>query len=138
ASSFEIHATQGNLNNQIGVPLTLLAAPTTGEVLVVEMGTNEPGEIAILSSIVRPDLVVVTSIGEEHLEKLGSVQGVLEEELSVLTGLAASGIALVAEEPEALPRRARAHLGEDRVRVAGLSAAADLRPDGGREGIEVL
>ena len=135
---FAIHATQGNLNNQIGVPLTLLAAPDEAEVLVVEMGTNEPGEIEILSSIVRPDLVVVTSIGEEHLEKLGSLEGVLEEELSVLSGLDARGIALVAEEPESLPEGARARLGEERVRVAGLTESADLRPDGGREGIEVL
>jgi UDP-N-acetylmuramoyl-tripeptide--D-alanyl-D-alanine ligase len=138
ATRYTIHATQGNLNNQIGVPLTLLAAPLDAEVLVVEMGTNEPGEIEILSSIVRPDAVVVTSIGEEHLEKLGSVEGVLEEELSALLGLAKSGIALVAEEPEALPQRAAALLGAGRVRVAGLSEQADLRPEGGREGIEVL
>lgn len=135
---FRIHATQGNLNNQIGVPLTLLAAPSDAEVLVVEMGTNEPGEIAVLTSIVRPDLVVVTSIGEEHLEKLESLEGVLEEELSAVRGLAASGVALVAEEPEDLPLRARAALGTERVRVAGLGAGADLRPDGGAEGIEVL
>ena len=138
APKFSIHATQGNLNNQIGVPLTLLGAPDDAEVLVVEMGTNEPGEIEILSSIVRPDLVVVTSIGEEHLEKLQSLEGVLEEELSAVKGLAASGLALVAEEPAELPRRARSVLGEDRVRVAGLREGVDLRPDGGREGIEVL
>src|SRR5690606_29222730 len=77
---FVVHATQGNFNNQIGVPLTLLAAPVEAEVMVVEMGTNEPGEIAILSNLVEFDLVVVTSIGEEHLEKLGSLEGVLEEE----------------------------------------------------------
>lgn len=134
---YAIHATQGNLNNQIGVPLTLLSAPDEAEVLVVEMGTNEPGEISILTDIVRPDVVVITSIGEEHLEKLGSLDGVLEEELSVLEGLAEDGIALVAEEPPALAERASARLAEERVRVAGVSSQADLRPEGGAEGIEV-
>lgn len=138
SARYRIHATQGNLNNQIGVPLTLLAAPLDAEVLVIEMGTNEPGEIAILSGIVRPDAVVVTSIGEEHLEKLGSLEGVLEEELSVLSGLSPKGRAFLAEEPEALPRRAKEQLGAERVRVAGLAEGADLRPDGGKEGIEVL
>ena len=137
AEHFTIHATQGNLNNQIGVPLTLLAAPDEAEVLVVEMGTNEPGEIGILSGIVRPEVVVITSIGEEHLEGLGSIEGVLEEELSVLTGLEPEGVALVAEEPAALPRRARERLGGERVRVAGLGEDADLRPDGGADGIVV-
>lgn len=137
SARFAIHATQGNLNNQIGVPLTLLAAPVEAEVLVVEMGTNEPGEIEILSSIVRPDVVVVTSIGEEHLEKLGSLDGVLEEEISAVRGLGPEGVAFVAEEPPQLPERARELLGPNRVRVAGLRAA-DLRPDRGVEGIEVL
>lgn len=134
---FAIHATQGNLNNQIGVPLTLLSAPEEAEVLVVEMGTNEPGEISILTSIVRPEVVVITSIGEEHLEKLGSLDGVLEEELSVLEGLGEGGLALVAEEPAALAERARGRLGAQRVRVAGVGEDADLRPEGGLEGIEV-
>ena len=78
------HATSGNLTNQVGVPLTLLAAPDDAEVLVVETGTNEPGEIALLGAIVEPDAAVITSIGEEHLEGLGSVEGVLEEELDIL------------------------------------------------------
>ena len=134
---YRVHATQGNLNNQVGVPLTLLATPDDAEVVVVEMGTNEPGEIAILTRIVRPDAVVVTSIGEEHLEKLGSVAGVLEEEISVLQGLDPDGIVLLAEEPAELPARAREMVGAHRVRVAGFSSEADLRPDGGLESIRV-
>lgn len=126
---FRTHATQGNLNNQVGVPLTLLAAPDDAEVLVVEMGTNEPGEIAILTRIVEPDAAVITSIGEEHLEKLGSLEGVLREEVSILDGLGPEGLCFVAEEPAALPDTARARLGADRVRVAGLSDRADLRPE---------
>jgi len=138
SARFRVHATEGNLNNQIGVPLTLLAAPDEAEVIVVEMGTNEPGEIAILARIAEPDFGIVTSIGEEHLEKLGSLEGVLEEELCLIGGLRLGGVALVAEDPPALPQRSRAELGGYRVRVVGLSEGADLHPDGGEEGIEIL
>ncbi len=136
--SLRVHATSGNLNNQIGVPLTLLAAPDDAEVVVVEMGTNEPGEIAILGRIVEPDATIITAIGEEHLEKLRDLQGVLEEELDALRSLGPEGIALVAEEPPELPARARALLAGHRVRVAGWAADVELRPDGGADGVQVL
>jgi UDP-N-acetylmuramoyl-tripeptide--D-alanyl-D-alanine ligase len=135
---FRVHATTGNLNNQIGAPLTLLAAPDDAEVLVVEVGTNEPGEIAILGAIVEPDAVVITSIGEEHLEGLGSVEGVLEEELAILPHVRPGGVAVVAEDPAELPERAARAVGGMRLRVAGFGEAADVRPEGGEGGIEVL
>lgn len=138
STRFHTYATQGNLNNQIGVPLTLLGLPADVEVAVIEMGTDRPGEIAALTGIVRPDLVVVTSIGEEHLELLGDLTGVLEEELSVLEGLADGGKVFVAAEPDALVRRAREIAGRARVRTAGLREGADLRPDGGERGIRTL
>jgi UDP-N-acetylmuramoyl-tripeptide--D-alanyl-D-alanine ligase len=137
SATYRVHATVGNLNNQIGAPLTLLRAPADAEVLVIEMGTNEPGEIAILTKIVEPDAVVITSIGEEHLEKLGSLEGVLEEEVSVLEGVG-DGIVVVAEEPEELAARARERVGAARVRVAGFGPAADLRPEDGPDAIEFL
>ena len=135
---FRVHATEGNLNNQVGVPLTLLAAPDDAEVLVVEVGTNEPGEITLLGAITEPDAAVITSIGEEHLEGLGSVEGVLEEELAILPHVRADGVAVVAEEPAELPERASGIVGMMRLRVAGFDEPAELRPDGGDEGIEVL
>src|SRR5262249_34113509 len=66
--ALRVHATAANLNNLIGVPLTLLAIPDDAEVAVVEMGTNQPGEVARLRAIVEPEITVVTSIAEEHLE----------------------------------------------------------------------
>ena len=135
---FRVHATTGNLNNQVGAPLTLLAAPDDAEVIVVEVGTNEPGEIALLGAIVEPDAVVITSIGEEHLEGLGSVAGVLEEELSILSHLRTGGIAVVAEDPPELPERAERVIGGMRLRVAGFETEADVRPEGGQAGVEVL
>jgi UDP-N-acetylmuramoyl-tripeptide--D-alanyl-D-alanine ligase len=83
----DVHATTGNLNNQIGVPLTLLGVPDTADVAVIEMGTNYPGEIPILRAIAEPDVAIVTSIGEEHLEGFHDLGGVLAEESSVFDGV---------------------------------------------------
>ena len=121
-STLEVHATTGNLNNLIGVPLTLLATPDTADVAVVEMGTNQPGEIARLRDIVEANIIVVTSVAEEHLEGLGDLAGVLREELSAADGVP---VAIVpASQPEvveaALPRARR-------VVSAGLDEG-DLRP----------
>ena len=60
---YSVHATSGNLNNHIGVPLTILSMPEGTEVLVTEMGANHKGEIARLCAIARPDVGVVTNIG---------------------------------------------------------------------------
>ena len=135
---YRVHATTGNLNNQVGAPLTLLATPDDAEVIVVEVGTNEPGEIALLGAMVEPDAAVITSIGEEHLEGLGSVEGVLEEELSILPHIRPNGVAVVAEDPPELPERAERVIGGMRLRVAGFDEQADVRPEQGERGIEVL
>jgi UDP-N-acetylmuramoyl-tripeptide--D-alanyl-D-alanine ligase len=129
ASARRVHATSGNRNNRIGMPMTLLATPSDAEAIVLELGTNEPGEIRALAQIARPDLGVITTIGESHLEKLGSVEGVLEEKLDLLRYLAVGGRCVVGDEPEVLSSRARALCST--VRVAGWSerADADLRPD---------
>src|ERR1039458_9218611 len=71
----DVHATTGNLNNQIGVPLTLLAIPDGADVVVAELGTNVPGEIALLRRIVEPSIAVVTTVQEEHLEGFGVSPG---------------------------------------------------------------
>lgn len=86
-SRLNVHHTTGNLNNLVGVPLTLLAIPDDAEVAVVEMGTNQPGEVAALRLIIEPTVAVITSVGEEHLEGLGDVAGVLREELCVTDGV---------------------------------------------------
>src|SRR5690606_16720932 len=117
-----------NLNNRIGVPLTLLATPAGADVLVIEMGTNEPGEIRTLAEIARPTIGVLTTVGESHLEKLGSVEGVLAEKLDLIRALPAQGAAVVGYTPARLPERARA--AHPRTRVAGWTERADpdLRP----------
>ena len=91
-----------SFNNHLGVPLTVLSARTEHDFLVAEVGTNHPGEVAELAAIVRPDIAVLTSIGEEHLEFLRDLNGVAREESAILAHVAAGGLALLPAE-ERLP-----------------------------------
>ena len=131
SSELRVHATSGNLNNRIGVPLTLLSIPQDAEIAVVEAGTNLPGEVATLRAIIDPDISVVTSVGEEHLEGLGDLEGVLKEEAAAFDGVR------VAITPSAQPEIAEA--AKDRARevvTAGLEAGDvtptswEISPDG--------
>ncbi|HSV27635.1 MAG TPA: UDP-N-acetylmuramoyl-tripeptide--D-alanyl-D-alanine ligase [Sedimentisphaerales bacterium] len=76
-----------NFNNKIGVPLTILGADGDEDALVVETGTDHPGEIAYLTRIVQPDIAVITNVYPEHLDGLGDIEGVLVEECSIAEGL---------------------------------------------------
>ncbi|HKC79672.1 MAG TPA: UDP-N-acetylmuramoyl-tripeptide--D-alanyl-D-alanine ligase [Gemmatimonadaceae bacterium] len=122
--AYSVHATTGNLNNRIGVPLSLLSLQPDSEIAVIELGTSLPGEVAILRDIAQPDIAVVTSIAEEHLEGLGDLAGVLREESAVYDGVPV-GIAPSAQPEIAEAARARA----GRVIVAGLEPTAELKPD---------
>ena len=131
--AYTVHATTGNLNNRIGVPLTLLSLAPESDIAVVELGTSLPGEVAILREIAEPDIAVVTSIAEEHLEGLGDLAGVLREEAAVYEGVAL-GVA-----PSAQPEIAAAAQGRaKRVVVAGLEREADLKPDTWKIGADGL
>lgn len=77
AKKFQCLATEGNLNNHIGVPLTLLKITGQTRIAVIEMGANHPGEIARLCEIARPGFGIITNIGKAHLEGFGSLQGVI-------------------------------------------------------------
>ena len=83
--------TNGTQNNHIGAPLTLLRLTPAHRAAVVELGSNHPGEIAYLASIVEPDVVLITNIGPVHLEFFGSLMGVLQEKLSLLDAVPQDG-----------------------------------------------
>jgi UDP-N-acetylmuramoyl-tripeptide--D-alanyl-D-alanine ligase len=139
ASTFRVHATEGNLNNRIGMPLTLLSAPEDAEVLILEMGTSIPGEIEALRKIARPNHVVLITVGEAHIEGLGGIEGVYREKLALLDQLPDGGVAVVGDVPEELPERARGSLGvgaeAEALRVAGFSERADPRWRGVQVGV---
>jgi UDP-N-acetylmuramoyl-tripeptide--D-alanyl-D-alanine ligase len=123
SATLDVHATTGNLNNQIGVPQTLLALTEDADIAVVEVGTNTPGEIAILRRIVRPDIAVVTTVQEEHLEGFGDLAGVMTEELSLTDGVQLAVVP--ASEPAVV---AEAVQRAQNVVAAGL-VAGDVRAD---------
>ena len=118
ATRFRVHATRANLNNLVGVPLTILEAPADVEALVVEAGANLPGEIGRYREIIEPSLTVITNVGAGHLEGFGSLEGVMEEKVALLRDVP---LAVVGTEPPALAERA-GRLAR-RVVTAGLSNA---------------
>ncbi len=78
SKGFVTHATIGNFNNHIGVPLTILSMPKDTEIAIIEMGASHQGEIAELCSIAEPDYGIITSIGKAHLEGFGNIEGVIK------------------------------------------------------------
>jgi UDP-N-acetylmuramoyl-tripeptide--D-alanyl-D-alanine ligase len=113
-------------NNDVGVPLTIFAARPDTDFVVLELGTNRPGEIDALGRIARPDAAVVTSIGEEHLEGLGSVEGVAAEEAAILEHVRAGGLVVAPADSESFaPHLERVR--REKLVTFGLGPAAQVR-----------
>ena len=105
---FRAHCTQGNFNNHIGVPITLLQIPIDCEVAIIELGTNNPGEIAALCKITAPTHGLITNIGKEHLEGFGTLEAVAKEESELYHYLLKNGgLAFVNQDDEWLTRMSR-------------------------------
>ena len=103
-----VYASPASFNNAIGVPLTLLGATGTERALVVEMGTNAPGEIADLAALVRPEVGVVTAVGAAHTAAFGTVDGVAREKSELVAALPPSGAAVLnADDPRVAAMAAR-------------------------------
>jgi UDP-N-acetylmuramoyl-tripeptide--D-alanyl-D-alanine ligase len=122
------HVNAGNLNNEIGVPLTLLSMPESTQYAVIEMGAGKPGDIAYLARIARPDIGLVNNVAAAHLERLGSERGVAETKGAIYSWLPTNGVAIINADDAyagyfaelAAPRRI--------VRF-GLDAKADVTAD---------
>ncbi len=96
----------GNLNNQIGLPLSIFRAEMDADIWFMELGISLPHDMDELGSIVKPDIVVIHNIGPAHLEGLGDIQGVAKAKTSLLTHLAPSGTALINRDYDLLWREA--------------------------------
>jgi UDP-N-acetylmuramoyl-tripeptide--D-alanyl-D-alanine ligase len=120
-------ATRGNLNNHIGVPLTLLRLEAGHRYAVVEMGANHPGEIAALAALARPAIALVTNAGDEHLEGFGDIAGVARAEGEMFAALGPGGTAVInADDAFADLWRTMTPAGA-RILRFGIEAPADVR-----------
>ncbi len=126
-------ATRGNLNNHIGVPLTLFRLDAEHKFAVVEMGANAPGEVALLVEIGRPTVGLITNAGAEHLEGFGSLEGAARAEGEMVAGLEASATAVINADDEF----ASMWRGMTRAKIVtfGLSTGSDFTATDVRTGI---
>jgi len=92
ATKFKVQKTEGNFNNHIGLPLTILSLEENTEMAVLEMGMSSRGEIEFLSKLARPNAAIITNIGEAHLLDLGSRDAIAEAKLEIVTGLQDGGV----------------------------------------------
>jgi len=122
------HVNSGSYNNEIGLPLTLLAMPADAEYAVLEMGAGKPGDISYLAAIARPDIGLVNIIAPAHLERMGSVEGVAETKGALYQALPADGVAIINAD-DAFARFFGGLAGTRRVLSFGLDHKADVGAD---------
>lgn len=91
-AAYHTAKTEGNHNNNLGLPMTIMDMPENTEVAVLEMGMNHSGEMEYLSSIARPDLAIITNIGTMHIEHLGTREGILQAKLEIMRGMLDDGV----------------------------------------------
>ncbi|MEH7109375.1 UDP-N-acetylmuramoyl-tripeptide--D-alanyl-D-alanine ligase [Bacillus sp. JJ1764] len=125
---YKVQKTEGNFNNHIGLPLTILGLHEDTEIAVLEMGMSAKGEIEFLTKLACPEAVVITNIGESHLLDLGSREGIAEAKLEILQGLQNGGLAVLHGDEPLLMERIHAYQGEVQVQTFGRNDTNDLFP----------
>lgn len=132
SSKLKGHRAESSFNNFLGVPLTIFGGQPNDDYLIVEMGTNAPGEIRRLAEIAQPDVAVVTCVGPVHLEGLGSLDGIAAEKEDIVRGLRPGGLAVLNADDDRVAAMAEA---AENVRLFGLTdgdvVAGDVRPGPG-------
>jgi len=100
SKSYNVIKTEGNFNNELGLPLTILRMDESTEIAILEMGMSSFGEIEFLSNLAQPEVAVITNIGESHMQYLGSREGIAKAKLEILSGLHKDGLFVFnGEEP---------------------------------------
>jgi UDP-N-acetylmuramoyl-tripeptide--D-alanyl-D-alanine ligase len=127
AQRYRVLRSRGNLNNEIGLPLTLLELDQSYEHVVLEMGTYGPGEISLLAKLARPNVGVVTNVGPVHLERMGTIERIAQAKSELPQSLPADGVAILNNDDEWV--RGMADRTQARVFTYGLSADCDLWAD---------
>ncbi len=124
---YRVHRNHGNYNNLIGLPLSIFDAKNTAEWMVLEMGSNNPGEISTLSCIASPNWGIITNIAEAHLEGLGNLLGVMKEKVSILDGLQPGNPLIINGDDPSLKSHIK-NLGVESVSF-GLRNSNDVYPE---------
>ncbi|MBS0432800.1 MAG: UDP-N-acetylmuramoyl-tripeptide--D-alanyl-D-alanine ligase [Proteobacteria bacterium] len=123
------HANAGNFNNEIGLPLSLLAMPEDAQFAVIEMGAGKPGDIAYLAAIARPEVGLVNNIAPAHLERMRSLEGVAETKGALYQALPADGVAVINAD-DAFAEFFAGLAGARRLLRFGFGEGADVRAAG--------
>jgi UDP-N-acetylmuramoyl-tripeptide--D-alanyl-D-alanine ligase len=133
APRYKTHASIASFNNELGIPHTLMSTPPDAEMLVVEIGTNAPGEVAAHCAIVRPTTGVVTRVAPAHTEGFGDIEAIAREKGALIASLPSSGLAILnQDDPRVVAMRALTDArvlsfgssGDVRVRVSEVGPAA--------------
>lgn len=128
SAQYKVQKTEGNYNNHIGLPLTVLGLNEDTEIAILEMGMSGRGEIEFLTKLACPDAVVITNIGESHLLDLGSREGIAEAKLEILQGLKNGGLAVLHGDEPLLMERIQRHKGNVKVETFGRNETNDFYP----------
>ncbi|MGA5692019.1 UDP-N-acetylmuramoyl-tripeptide--D-alanyl-D-alanine ligase [Cytobacillus pseudoceanisediminis] len=125
---YKVQKTEGNYNNHIGLPLTILALEEDTEIAVLEMGMSGRGEIDFLTKLARPDAVIITNIGESHLQDLGSREGIAEAKLEIVNGLQENGLVIYYGDEPLLDEKLKSCNGSAALRTFGRTGKNDVYP----------
>ena len=127
SSQYRVHKTQGNFNNHIGLPITILEMPIETEVVILEMGMSRAGEIKVLSDLAKPDVAIITMIGESHIEFFGSRAGISDAKMEICSGLKENGVLIYPGEEPLLQEKVTV-LKESQLKTFGTAPENDLYP----------
>lgn len=125
---YKVKKTEGNYNNHIGLPLTILSLDEDTEIAVLEMGMSGRGEIEFLSKLARPNVAIITNIGEAHLQDLGSREGIADAKLEIIKGLQENSLFIYMGDEVLLKERLAGYHGNAAIKTFGRSRLNDLYP----------
>ncbi len=142
SARYRVVKTEGNLNNHIGLPLSILSASTSDDAAVWEIGMNHPGEIEPLAQLARPDLAIVTNIGVAHIEYMGSREAIAQEKGMLVEAVGPHGSVILPAGDDFTPslaRRTRARVVEAGIAAGSVTASGiSMTPEGSRFTLHAL